>query len=507
MQEPVMVSGRLSPLSTIDHWIELIRSLNPRSEIVAALLIAAETTIVYLALGVILPTYHEPFEPVPALLIFTLLWIAYMVPHVLDTLRIWTPEYETIMVLALVTTTLFAFKIAVFPDHAWWSTQWLAGARDALILRETEADRSIWGVVGLMVYVWWRGRMRAEPVIDTAYSMLRWGTLAMAGALVLIWVVAPPESVVRGSVSLAVAAFILLALGSIASARIRSLPFTVTWNAAWAWVVLFGLPIVAITLLSVSSAGIFSREALDAALTLLGPIFWAISLVLRAIILILAILTFVIIAPILWFIERQNLGPFPALPNFDFAPRSASDLDEFARNTLHIADPVRYLVVSVVLFVVGSILVRYLFRRRRHWEPPRREQHESLLDWSEQTRSLGQRLHEVIGWLRPRTDPLAAMRDSPEWQGTYRVRRAYQRLLRRSLKAGAAREPGTTPNEYVERVTALAPATRQPLQGLTGHYNIARYGPRPVSATVADEAERFEREVEHRLDSHQQPSD
>jgi hypothetical protein len=221
--------------------------------------------------------------------------------------------------------------------------------------------------------------------------------------------------------------------------------------------------------------------------------------VLRAIILILAILTFVIIAPILWFIERQNLGPFPALPNFDLAPRSTSDLDELARNTLNIADPVRYLVVSVVFFLIGSVLVRYLFRRRRRWQPPRREQHESLLDWEEQSRSLGQRVRALVGWLAPRGDPFDSLRGNPVWLPTIRIRRAYRRYLRRASRAGARRPHGMTPSEFVERVGLVAPGVENPARELTARYNVARYGAQPVSTDVADETERYLRDIEAEL--------
>jgi hypothetical protein len=482
--------------SPLHPWLEPLHDLRARSELIGVLLIAAETTIIYLYLGVVLPTYEAPLTPVPALLVFTMLFLAYMIPRVLDILRIWTPEYETVMAIGLALTLLLALKVGAFPDHSWLSASWLTGVRDALIFRASDAIRPAWGLVILTVYVWWRGRMRAEPVIDTAYTMLRWGTLFMAGGLVLVWVGAPPEAGVRGAVSVAVIGYVVFTLSAIAVARVRSMPFSTRWRIAWVWMVLFGLPIVVIALLTISTAGIFSREALDALLRLLQPVFWTISLVLRAIILILAILTFVIIAPILWFIERQNLGPFPALPNFDLAPRSTSDLDEFARNTLDIADPVRYLVVSVVFFLIGSVLVRYLFRRRRRWQPPRREQHESLLDWEEQSRSIGQRVRALVGWLAPRGDPFGSLRGNPVWLPTIRVRRAYRRYLRRASRAGARRPHGMTPSEFAERVGQVAPEVKDPARELTARYNVARYGAHPVSTDLADETERYLRDIE-----------
>jgi hypothetical protein len=413
--------------------------LSPRRELTMVLLILAETMIVYIYAGVLLSEMEPPFHPLPATLIFTVLLIAYQLPHILETTRLWSPEYETIMMAGLVGSLLLVLKVAAFPDAAWFSLSWLSGSLDALILRPSEAVRPVWGLVLLTAYAWWRGRSRGEPVLDTTYAMMRWGIVFVAGGLILIWVSTPPGAAIAEWSGAAVIGFIVFGLLAIAVARQPTSADAPGWNRTWIWLAVFVLPIVAIAATTVSTAGVLSRDTLDVLLAILSPVFWVIGLALRAIILLIAVATFILIVPILWFIDRQNFGPFANIPRIDLAPRTTGDMNDFARTTLDIADPVRFLIAGVILTMLGWILVRFLYRRRKHYQESRRQQRESLIDWEEQPATLLRRAGQWI-WARVGGRRSGRVRIATPWETNRRVRRAYRAFLRQARRF--AREPG-----------------------------------------------------------------
>lgn len=476
------------PRTRIGALFAPVGRLSPRRELISILLILTESMIVYIYAGVLLAERDSPYSPLPVMLIFTLMLISYQIPHLLESMRIWSPEYETLMVAGLFGTFLLVFKVGAFPHVPWFSLDWLSGLIDALILRPNESVRPVWGLVFLTVYAWWRGRTRAEPVIDTTYAMLRWGILFVAGGLTLSWLSAPPGAAISERTSIAVAGFVVFALLAIAVARQPSSDSSREWNAAWIWLAVFVLPITAILLASVSTAGVLSREVLDVTLSVLGPVFWAIGLALRAVILFIAVVTFILISPILWFLDRQDFGPFTNIPRLDIAPRSNSDIDEFARTTLDIGDPVRFLIAGMLLTAMGWFLVRFLFKRRKYWHETQRQQRESLIEWEDRPETL---LRKAGGWIASRLG--ARRRDrfdrDPRWSGNRRVRRAYRMFLRLVADHGIQRRAGSTPNQLASDVIQIYAPIEQAVTLITDHYNRARYSGEPLTDSTAKRAE------------------
>ncbi len=255
--------------------LDLATQLDWRGELLTFSLIVAESAVAYLFLGLLVPALNTPYQPFPAWLIFALFITGYYVPHVLDLVRVWGSTYETILILALIASFAVTLKIASFPGEPLLSTAWLHGALNGLILRPSPSIRPAWAIVVVVAYTWWRGRLRGEPMIDSAYQMLRWGTFAVGVGLVLVLMAAPEGALIRDRMSAAVIVFFTAALSAIAIARLRIEGIRSGSPLGPRWLATFAAPIASILLIAVIAAAIFSRRFLDTMLVVLSPILWA----------------------------------------------------------------------------------------------------------------------------------------------------------------------------------------------------------------------------------------
>lgn len=475
-RDPLGLAAMVSDLRVRLDW---------REETVALALIVAESAILYLYLGVLLPEVTPPYAAFPGWLIAVLLAVAYAVPRLLTELRLWGAHYEVMLGLTLIASLLLALKVASFPGTPWFSTGWLQGSLDGLILRPNASVRPPWAIVAVVAYAWWRGRSRAEPVLETTYQMLRWGTMAAAGGLLLVLVATPPEAPIRDGMASAVVIYFVSGLMAVGVARFRLEGLRSGAPLGPPWLATFALPIAAVVVIAVLAAGIFSRSFLDTLLTALGPLLWLLGFVVRALVLLIALLAFLIIAPVLWLMERYGFGTVPLLEHLPRAGNPLDQLDRFARQSLHVADPARYLLAGFVLTLVGSALIRYAYRRRRRWRTGAHERRESVFGWEEAVDGLARPLLRVLRRARPRGDPLAALRGDPRWAHTVTIRETYIRLLRRSARAGVARPRGATPAEHARRLATRFPTDAAAITTITTHYEAARYQATPATPEAA----------------------
>ncbi len=474
-----------SPLGA--SWLvarDLARRLDWRAEVLALLLVAAESALVYLFLGVLLRASTPSQAPLPGLLIFALLALGYWLPHLLDELRVWTPDYEVALGVGIVLSLLVSVKVAAFPRHGWLSLAWLEQAAEGLIVRPSDAVRPVWGVVGLVAYAWWRGRTRAEPTIDAAFQMLRWGTLVAAAGLLFVVVGAPERAPIRERTSLAIVLYFAAALGAVGVARLRVEGLRTGGPLGPHWLAGFAIPIASVVAASVALAGLFSPRALQTLLLLLTPVFWLLDLAARALVFVVALMAFVVISPILWLLERQGLTRLQGsrIPQL---LRSVSDVHSATERSLEIADPVRYLIAGVVLALLGSTLIRFAYRRRRHWRDTAQERRESVFAWDDAVGGVAEGLRRLLRRPRRRGDPLAALRGDPRWAHTVFIRETYIRLLERAAAAGVARAPDMTPDEFARALAGRFPGAGEAIRTITRAYDAARYSPEPASAEAA----------------------
>lgn len=455
-----------------------------RAEALTLMLITAESAILYLYLGVLLPVMRPPYDPFPFWLILALMLVAYFVPHVLDLERVFGSRYETILLLAVILSLLLTIKVAAFPEFAWAGLGWPRAALQGLILRPDDSLRPVWALVAVVAYAWWRGRTRAEPALDAAYQMLRWGTMATALGLFLVLFAAPAISPLDGRASLAVVGYFSATLAAVGFARLRLEGIRSSSPLGPNWLGTFAAPIVAIVLIALLGVALLSHEVLETTLYLLSPLFWVIGMLVRLLVVMVALLAFVIIAPLLWLLEREGLGHMSGdrLPQL---VRSLNQISAFAASRISLSDPLRYLIVGLVLFLLGSALTRYLYRRRRHWRQTTREQRESVFVLEDALGGLTRRLRRLFRPAR-RPDSLAGLRGDPRWAHTVAIRETYRRMQSWGARSGVAQEPDETAEEYEPELAARFPSAGDAIGAIVDAYNVARYSGQPASAAEAE---------------------
>ncbi len=474
-------------LKAFRPFIDPVRELPPRQELLSALLIFSEAIIIYVFAGSLLATTDAPHEPLPFLLVLALLWFARMVPHLLSTIRIWDARFQIIMVGSILLSAAVVVKVGAFPGHGWLSVDWIREAGQSLILRESDASRSVWLLIGLVVLAWWRGRSRSEPSLETAYSLLRYGLIWLAGGAILTLIVGPDAFLITEYLTPALAGFVIACLISVAIARQPEFDHPAAPQNGWVWALILIVPTLVIAGFAVSATGVLTRDTLDLMITVISPVIWLIRFLLQAAILTLAVIAFVLISPLIWFLERQGFEPMESFPELDLAPGTGIEADDAGGIGLTVDDPVRYLIVGVILLLILLVLIRYMFRRRRRWSHRDDPQTSSLIDWRQSQPAW---LARIRGWVSAmigrQPDDLPA---GPEWEATRRIRLVYRQFLRHQQQADCPRSPHETPVAFAHRLSEDEPDLRDELTQITEAYMWARYAGKPAPADLADATE------------------
>lgn len=490
-----MSTERITPATPLD----MLRRLDWRFELLGIALVLAESSVIYILTGFALAGPAPEYAVLPAWIIVMNLLTAHLVPHLMDEWRIWSPRYETVLGIAMAGTTLLSIRAACYPQFSIGDLGWVPDMLHALVLLDNDAQRLVWGVVGLSAYSWWRGRSRDEPSIDSAYTMLRYGTAALALLLVIVLAAAPETAQIRDRLSVATLTFFICTLSAIGIARLKLEGFRTSAPLGPRWIATFVAPIAGVALVAILLAGIFSRQFLDTVLWILSPVFWFLAIVFQVFVIMMALIAFLILTPIFWLIgsrEPRVVQQTPTVVN----DSGLDNLQRRAEEAVNVPDPLRYLIAALVLFVVFSFLMRFVFRRRRRNRDATDEQRESVLDWSD---LLGDAAARLRGLFRrtPNSDPYAHLRDDPQWRYTLHIRETYSRLQERGAKAGRARRPAETADEYQPAISAKLPQADAPpaVSTLTARYDVARYSGVPAgeadAAAVDDAWRRISKET------------
>jgi hypothetical protein len=297
--------------------------------------------------------------------------------------------------------------------------------------------------------------------------------------------------------------FFAASLLAIAVARLGSLSrpdagsASVAGRGRWFGSVL--APIVVILAAGVLLAGVASRDLLDTVLWALAPLVWALSVLVRVLILAVALVAFILVSPILWLLSGKQLE----IRQSDRADGDQSFRDALQREAervMAIPDALRYFLAFLILSAILTALTRFVLRRRRRPVAPPLEDRESVFSPRALLGALGERLRSLLG-VRPGSgeDPLADLRGDRRWQHTIAIRELYAGLLRRGAELGRPRPPGATPTEHARRLLDLArppSAVANDLHILTERYNAARYGAEPATRQEANAA----RDAWHQID-------
>ena len=333
--------------------VDVIRRLDWRVELLAVVIILAEVSLVWLAFGLVM-SEAETREPYPFLVIASVMLAAHYVTYLLDKARVWSPDYEIIMTVSIIITLLVAMKAASFPSIPIYDPEWIIDAVNGLAFFDTDETRPIWGNVILVVWAWYRARSREEPSVDSAYTMLRWGTLALGIILVMVLVGAPDDLEIRDQLSLGTLGFFGCSLGAIGIARMRLEGARAAAPLGARWLATFATPILVIMLVAIVAAGIFSRRFLETMLWVLSPVFFVLGVVFQILVLAIAIIAFLILTPIFWLIGDldSTITNATATPAGEQTPEAA---EQPTPETWVIPEALQYLIAAIVIVAVLSI--------------------------------------------------------------------------------------------------------------------------------------------------------
>jgi hypothetical protein len=466
-------------------------------------LVVAEAAIVWLVAALVLVAPDRPGAALPALPVFAVVYLAALLPRLLDALDVWDQGFAAIMTVGVVGSALLLVKLAAFPDLGWLDPTWLRATGDALILRPSEARVSVWGLLVVVIYAWWRGRRRTEPTLDGAYVQFRLGAPIVLLAVAADGLVGSPVS--QRAIVGAVLVFFAATLTAIGLARLggfgrRPDGFGIV-AARGRWLGALLAPVLVVLAAGVVVAGLASRDLLETVLYALAPLVWGLSVILRVLVLLIALIAFLVVSPILWLLSGKELDLRRVNRTGDDGAFRESVERELDR-VMQVPDALRYLLAFLLLSAIVSMLTRFVLRRRKRTAAALLEDRASVFSPRELLGALRARLRALLG-LRPRVDddPLADLRGDRRWAQTVAIRELYARLLRAGAERGRPRPPSATPTEHARRVLEL-PAIRSvagDVRTITERYNSARYGAEPATREEAESARIAWRRIERTL--------
>jgi hypothetical protein len=299
---------------------------------------------------------------------------------------------------------------------------------------------------------------------------------------VLVLVGSRDDAQVRDRLSAATIAYFVCSLAAIGVARLKLEGFRTSAPLGPRWLATFVGPILAVVAVAIIGAGIFSRQFLDTVLWMLTPVFFVLNLVFQVFVIILAIIAFIILSPIVWLIGEREPQLIAVTPTA-MGEQGESRLQEATNSPFEVPDPLKYLIAALILFVIFTLLTKFVFRRRRKERASTEEERESVLEWGDLWGSLGARLR---GLRRNRTedDPLAHLRGDPRWRYTLAIRETYVKLQERGERAGLPRREPQTADEYRPGLTTrfqTAADVPTAIATITDMYRRTRYSGSPAS--------------------------
>jgi hypothetical protein len=452
-----------------------------REWIVELLLLLAQGLLVWMVADVLFAPFTSSLDPLPIWLPVGLMMVAGALPRMLHDYGVWNRSFGLVLLAAIVLTTLAMVKIVAFPGYPWLETAWLRQAARSLVFEQSTADIAVWAPIGLSATVWWLARLNGPPGLERCRTMLM--SAAMVTALVSIagYVVTTGPS--DNGLSLAIGIVFTATLIAIAIAR-QGHEATHSRRRLLTTVLLPTLAIVAVAMalsLIVTFDGLRSSPAALSFLdVVLEPFF-------QLLVLLLTVLVIVISLPIVWLL---SLGDYRGMPQV--AEFGDNAQNEPARSALdwQPPDPVRYLLAFLVLLAIFYGLTRFgLALTRRDFDP---------LETGERAYGTGKGFGAWLDRLRGRfgrpiaRDPLAELRNNPEWAHTVKIRDTYAAWLRYAETHKLGRTASETADELDRRAGPNLRSTSASiaLDELTAVYDDVRYASVPATVEQANRAVR-----------------
>ncbi len=169
-----------------------------------------------------------------------------------------------------------------------------AGSGVRLHLPLDDGDRSVWLIGFVIIYAWVRGRLRDTPSLDSAYTMLRVGTVIVAITSVLTLTSQDPASPSQQYVRPLVLGFFFCALSAITVARLQVEGLRAQGRLGPQWLGPLLLPVVLVLIIGMFVAAMLSRQFLETVTTFLTPVLVVLEFILRVIITIISLIAYLL---------------------------------------------------------------------------------------------------------------------------------------------------------------------------------------------------------------------
>jgi hypothetical protein len=469
---------------------QLLGRLDWSLELLVLVLVAAETCAVYLVVTALFSAARGAGVSIAPLVLFLLLLLGTNSQRLMNAYRLFSPEYELLSIVAIVLLLGGTVWAVAFPHYAPFDVGWVREAVHALAFRPSSAERSVWGLVLLVAYAWWRGRTRDDADLDAAYRLLRAGTvvclLALVATLSVLASVADNPGL-RRALYLATIVFLACTLTAIALARLRVEQARGALTLTPRWLATFLGPVAGLVVVGTIFAGLFTRRVLEGIVWLLTPVFWLLNLVLLLIVYTATLFAWIIFTIITFLLQAFGINGETTRAKIQMPQLAPTRENNGAVHPANYPDSLRYVAVLAALALLVWVLSRFLWRRRVRRPDNTGEERESVFSWGLLTEGLGDLLAGLTGRFGRRPDPLAHLRGDPRWQYTLYIRETYRRLLHRAAAAHWPRAEHQTPDEYAPVVAAagtIDPA-RTAVDTITTRYDGARYSDQPATAEDA----------------------
>lgn len=414
-----------------------------------------------------------------------LMLLPFNLSRLMSILRLPVDRQQIVMVGALLTTLLLAFRLLLFDVATVFDLGWLG----EFFRAAGQANNPLWIktllVLLTVAFAWWRGisLIGRRVDIDDVGLRFRLGALISAPVVAglaasrLLWPVTP-----------LILLFFFASLVAIVLTRVEQLELDRTGGS-------FPLgPRWIGTVLAAATAVVFAAGALTALVTgesivrLIGsltPLWLAISFLSTAILATVSLLLTPVLVILSWLFgllasvfgqSFQN-----TLDNLDLTLRGALLTSPFEQSEElgGSLSPVPRQLLGVLSILLVVLLVSLALNRvlRMMRQPSQVEsEHLSPLDslGNLEPPALGRKIADRFGLLR-------------RWRTAASIRRVYREMSRTAANAGFPRANEETPNEYLTTLAEAWPDNDADTQLITQAYNRVRYGEIPETKEELDE--------------------
>ncbi len=458
-------------------------------EAVVATLCIAEAAIVWLIFDAAFALPADAPGAVPPWVVIALMWGTAVAPRLLEALDVWNPWYQAILAAAVSVTTLASIKIVSFPDHGWTDGAWINEGLNGFIFRPSTDQFPVWGVIGLLAYAWWRGRMRAEPTLDAAFQMLKTGIVFTLIGATTMTAVDHDSSTARSAAPVLI--FFTAAISAIGIARLAGSERQNASHDFRRGVFVALAPAALAAVLAIVIAGVFTRDVLDTLLWAIGPLLFALGMLFSAAILLAALIAMITLSPLFWLLDGRQLN-IRSVQIDTTSPFANTSLEDTTSRANELPDAIRYVVAGVVLLLLFTGVTRFVLHRRKKVNADVEDVQRDTIRPVFDLRALFNALLRAtgIGQREAAEDPLAGLRGDPRWASTIAIRERFAEYLVWSQGLGHARERHLTPSEHSTQFAAKlpGPGARGDVAELTEIYARARYRSAPAEPREADAA-------------------